>query len=104
KELIMKMIEYLLSDEVQMEKSKQGETSILVNPDVQAVFGEGKPEISDKHLESLFANGYATGPDNPAKYGSIPWGEFQEFANSGKDVNEYLRQYEEEMEELVKQQ
>ncbi|GIN74872.1 hypothetical protein J14TS2_53470 [Bacillus sp. J14TS2] len=104
KELIMEMIAYLLSDEVQMEKSKQGTTSILVNPDVQAAFGEGKPEISDKHLQALFENGYATGPDNPAKYGSIPWGEFEEFANSGKDVNEYLRQYEEQMTELVERQ
>ncbi|WP_062105758.1 ABC transporter substrate-binding protein [Bacillus niameyensis] len=104
KEIIMEMISYLLSEEVQIEKSKEGQSSILVSPDVQAAFGENKPEWEGKNLDALFKYGYAVGPEKPAKYGSIPWGEFQEFANSGMDVNEYLRVYQEKMEELVRKQ
>ena len=103
KEVAMKLIEYLLSDEVQMEKSKKGEPSILVNPEVHAVFGQDVPEFQGKNVEALFKYEYATGPEKRPKYNIIPWAEFQEFANSGMDVNEYLRVYQEEIEEWIRQ-
>lgn len=103
KEVVMKLIEYLLSDEVQMEKSKKGQPSVLVNPEIHAVFGEDVPELQGKNIEALFKYEYATGPEKRPKYNIIPWAEFQEFANSGLTVNEYLRVYQEKVEEAIRQ-
>lgn len=103
KEVALKLIEYLLSDEVQMEESRKGSPSILVNPEVHAVFGEDVPGLQGKNVDALFKYEYATGPEKAPKYNIIPWAEFQEFANSGMGVNEYLRVYQEKVEEQIRQ-
>ncbi|KRG12942.1 ABC transporter substrate-binding protein [Lederbergia galactosidilytica] len=105
KEIVLEMIDYLLSDEVQMERSKQGGASVLVNPDIHKAFAEEKEELVGKNLESLFKNEYATGPEKSAKLGGgVLWTLPVEFANSNKDINEFLRIIQEEEEELVRQQ
>ncbi|GHH97810.1 ABC transporter substrate-binding protein [Neobacillus kokaensis] len=105
KELALKILAYLFSDEVQMEKSKLGEPSPLVNPEVHKVFAENKPEFHDKNLQSLFLHKYATGPDKKAKYGDgVLWTAPIEYVNSGKDINEFLRILQEKAEQSVKEQ
>ncbi|MEH7275052.1 ABC transporter substrate-binding protein [Neobacillus vireti] len=103
KEAALEVIEYLFSDEVQMEMSKNGGASPLVNPDVHAVFAENKPEFHEKNLESLFIHQYATGPEKSAKYGDgVLWTAPIEYVNSGKDINEFLRILQEKAEENVR--
>ncbi|MEK3890007.1 ABC transporter substrate-binding protein [Bacillus sp. FSL K6-3431] len=105
KEIVLEMIEYLLSDEVQIEKSKQGGASILKDPEIHAVYGEEKPEFKGKNLASLFKNEYSTGPDKSPKYGDgVYWEAPIKFVNSGKDINEFLRILQEEAEASVKSQ
>lgn len=105
KEAALKVIEYLFSDEIQMEKSKNGSASPLVNPDVHAVFAENKPEFQGKNLESLFIHQFATGPEKSAKYGDgVLWTAPIEYVNSGKDINEFLRILQEKAEEEVRKQ
>lgn len=105
KEEIFKIIEYLLSDEYQTEVSKEGGASVLVSDEVNDVFAENKPEFSDKNLESLFMYPYATGPDRSYKYG-VPglWTLPIDFVESGKDVNDFLREFQEQGEEYVREQ
>jgi len=109
KEEILKIIDYVLSDEVQMELSKEGDVeggaSVLVNPDIHEVFGEYNEAYADKHLPALFEYEYAVGPEKRAKYSddvisSAP----EEFIESGKDINEFLRILQEEAEENVRSQ
>lgn len=105
KELVLEMIEFLLSDEVQIEKSKQGGASVLKDPKIHEVYGEDKPEFEGKNIPSLFKNEYSTGPDKTPKYGDgVYWEAPIKFVNSGKDINEFLRILQEEAEANVKSQ
>ncbi|MDQ0898497.1 ABC transporter substrate-binding protein [Paenibacillus sp. V4I7] len=54
KDLAFQVIAYLLSTEIQIEQSKQGIISPLIDPAVQQVFGQGIQEWKGKHLQSLF--------------------------------------------------
>ncbi|MDQ0888981.1 multiple sugar transport system substrate-binding protein [Paenibacillus sp. V4I9] len=54
KDLAFQVIAYLLSTEFQIELSKQGIISPLIDPAVQQVFGQGIQEWKGKHLQSLF--------------------------------------------------
>ncbi len=104
KEEIMEVIEYLLSDEVQMEKSKQGSPSILVNQDIHDAFGEDNSDFDGKNVESLFKYEYATGPEKSSPYaGGVLWEAPIEYANSGKDINDFLRVLQEEEEENIRE-
>lgn len=98
------IIEYLLSDEYQMQVSKEGQPSVLVNQDIHDVFAEDKAEFADKNLESLFIHGYVTGPERVSKYG-VPntWTIPVDYIESGKDVNEFIRVFQEKGEEYVRE-
>lgn len=105
KEEVLAVIEYLLSDEVQMEKSRDGQASVLVNPDVHAVFGDNNPAFADLNTDSLFVHEYATGPERTSKYGDgVMWSASENFVNSNQDINDYLRELQEIAEENVRQQ
>ncbi|MBO0600591.1 extracellular solute-binding protein [Sporosarcina sp. E16_3] len=103
KEAAMEIIKYLLSDEYQMKVSKAGGASILVSPEIHAVFGVDNPDLDNKNTESLFKNDYATGPAKKARYGDgVLWTAPIKFIESGKDINEFLRILQEEAEENVR--
>ncbi len=55
KDLAFQVIAYLLSEEVQIERAKQGISSPLLSPAVQQAYGQGLPELKGKNLQSLFA-------------------------------------------------
>lgn len=105
KETALAIIDHLLSDEVQMIKSREGVASPLSNPDIHEVFNADIPELQTKHLESLFMHSYATGPSKRARYGDgvIDQAGIR-FANSNMDLNEFLRILQEEAEENVRSQ
>ncbi|MCS7463706.1 extracellular solute-binding protein [Paenibacillus doosanensis] len=62
KDLAFQVIAYLLSPEVQIEMSKQGVMSPLMDPAVQQAYGSSIPEWRGKHVESLFALNSAKPP------------------------------------------
>lgn len=104
KEVVMEMITYLLSDEYQMKASKEGTASVLVKPEINEAFGADKPEFEGKNLESLFKNSYAPGPEKVSDYGVGIWTTPIDYVNSGKDLNEFLRVFQEKGEESVRSQ
>ncbi|MCJ8009406.1 ABC transporter substrate-binding protein [Lederbergia wuyishanensis] len=105
KEIALEILDFIYSDEMQKNRSKDGWASPLVNPDIHAVFAENKPEFLEKNLASMFLHEYATGPAKKAKYGDgVLWTAPIEFVNSGKDINEFLRILQEQAEENVRSQ
>lgn len=104
KEEVMEIIEYLLSDEYQIEVSKSGTPSILVSEEVNSVLGQDKEEFEGKNLDSLFLHEYATGAERTSDYG-IPglWTAPADYINSGQDINEFLRQYHEQGAEYIRE-
>ncbi|MDD9268365.1 ABC transporter substrate-binding protein [Paenibacillus sp. GCM10023248] len=55
KELAFQVLAYLLSEEVQIERAKQGISSPLMTPAVQEAYGQGVQQLKGKSLQSLFA-------------------------------------------------
>lgn len=105
KEIALEIITYLLSDEYQMENSKKGGASVLVNPEIQEAFGSENEKLAGKNTQALFFNDYATGPEKKARYGDgVLWTAPVEFVKSGKDINEFLRILQEQAEENVRSQ
>lgn len=62
KDLAFQVIAYLLSPEVQIEMSKQGVMSPLLDPAVQQAYGQLVPEWRGKRVQSLFALNSAKPP------------------------------------------
>lgn len=105
KEAALDVIEYILSDEIQLENSKQGEPSVLKDDAIHEVFGQDVPELDGKNLESLFINTPATGPEKQSKYSDfVIWKAAVEFMDSNMDINEYIRVLQEEAEESIRSQ
>lgn len=101
----LKILDYLLSEEVQTIKSKEGTASPLQNPEIHSVFLEDKPEYKDKNLESLFLHSYAVGPSKKSLYGDgVITTAGIEYVNSGKDLNEFLRVLQDQVEKNVRSQ
>ncbi|WP_062105905.1 ABC transporter substrate-binding protein [Bacillus niameyensis] len=105
KEIALEIIDYLLSDEVQIIKSKEGVASPLKSQEINDVYNADNPQFNDKNLASLFIHGYATGAPKRSKYGDgvITMAGIN-YVNSGKELNEYLRILQEEAEENVRSQ
>ncbi|MEV5027845.1 ABC transporter substrate-binding protein [Paenibacillus sp. LPE1-1-1.1] len=55
KDLAFQVIQYLLSDEVQEARAKEGIISPLNDSKVQQAFAQNVPQLSDKHTEGIFA-------------------------------------------------
>jgi multiple sugar transport system substrate-binding protein len=55
KDLAFQVLAYLLSEEVQIERAKQGISSPLMSPVVQQAYGQGVQQLKGKNLQSLFA-------------------------------------------------
>lgn len=105
KEVALELIEHLLSDEVQIERSKSGQASVLADDKIHEVFGEDNPDFDGKNVESLFKYEYATGPEKTSKYGdAVLWTAPIEYIESGKDINEFLRVLQEQQEESIREQ
>ncbi|WP_199614073.1 ABC transporter substrate-binding protein [Paenibacillus alkalitolerans] len=55
KDLAFQVIAYLLSEEVQMERAKQGVVSPMNSEQVVQVFGQNVPELQGKSVQNIFA-------------------------------------------------
>lgn len=105
KEIALEIIDHLLSKEVQLALSKEGIASPLADQEIHDAYYESKPELQEKHMASIFMNGYATGLEKRSKYGDgVITMAGIEYVNSGKDINEFLRILQEQAEENVRTQ
>jgi len=103
KEETLEVIAYLLSDEVQTEKSKKGTASILINEDILEVYGDDNEDLKNKNTDSLFMNEYATGLEKYSEHGDGEnWEAPLEWVDSDQDINEFLRELKEELEEFIR--
>jgi multiple sugar transport system substrate-binding protein len=100
KEEAMQVINVVISDEVQMIKSKAGLVTALNNPDIQKAFGSDLKNSAGKHLQSAF-KGRTIGDAPNSKYRQKAEGivrnKFRDFLDNKADVNTLLRQAEEEI-------
>lgn len=55
-DLSFELISYLLSDEYQLENSRNGWITVLNNTDIQSAYGQNIPEFNGKNVQSLFIN------------------------------------------------
>jgi len=98
----MKVIEYLISDEFQMEFSKNGNIPVSANKEIQAAFGSGL--FQDKNQASVFYNPFA-----PVMMKSIYDNDVEkkltqyinQIAGGQIDINTALRQAKEEADLVI---
>lgn len=62
KDLAFQVIAYLLSEEMQIELSKEGIVSPLESQKVQEAFGKNLPQMQGKHVQAIFASKNAMPP------------------------------------------
>lgn len=105
KELALEIIEFLMSDQLQLEEAKTGgHPSVLSSSEIQEAFAQDNPEINEKNIESLFLHENAVGPSKLPQYDDgVLWTSAIEYVNSGRDINEFLRILQEQAEENVRQ-
>jgi multiple sugar transport system substrate-binding protein len=88
----------ILSDEVQMARSKLGNPSVLKNKAILDVFGTENPDLQGKNVKALIPQKYAE-PAIYNKYNSKVVGQlagsFREVILGTKDLNTSLREREE---------
>lgn len=97
KDAAMKVIEYLISDEFQMQFAQNGNMPVSVNKDVQAAYGS--TEYQGKNQTAIFYNEFA-----PVMVKSVFDGDVEkkltqyinDLANGKLDINTLLRQAKEE--------
>lgn len=100
-----RVIEVLLSDEVQTEFSRNSQVSVLKNQNIHKEFGKATPELASKNVIAFTKNKLAL----PSKYGyipvqsaiSIPIDKFIEVMRGEKDINTALREADELMNQLI---
>ncbi|MDF2657560.1 MAG: extracellular solute-binding protein family 1 [Paenibacillus sp.] len=101
KDEAFQVIMEMLSDEVQLEDSRRGIPSTLVNPQIQQVLGQGSPVFSTKNMAALYQ--YPPAPYTPKRKAELPnvpqniqqnllGAAFMEAAKGAKDVNTALRE------------
>nr|WP_275983941.1 extracellular solute-binding protein [Paenibacillus hamazuiensis] len=62
KDLAFRVIDYLLSDEMQIELSKEGIIGPVQTDAVKAAFGQNLPQMKGKNIEAVFYGKYAAAP------------------------------------------
>ncbi len=105
KDEAMKVLEVLFSDEVQMDAvTKTGRISLLNDPKFQEAYGSENPVLKDKHLEAIFMSTPAHAPrfsKHYSKASGILREHFYQYADGEKDINEALRDAEEEINQYI---
>jgi multiple sugar transport system substrate-binding protein len=105
KDQAFQVISYLLSDEVQIELSKDGVVTPLESKAVHQVYGQNLPQLKGKNTQAVFYNKSALPPDpraaNLVSYGVNLGRVFDLILKEGKDVNTALRTVEEESNQKI---
>ncbi|MCJ7840799.1 extracellular solute-binding protein [Lederbergia sp. NSJ-179] len=105
KEAAFQVLEYLMSEEWQMMRSKKGFATVLDNKEIQEAFCSEVEGLEEKNMQAVFK---LKAVDKPVKVS--PYEEKGEevfdamkFIKEGKDVNTYLRETYDEVNALVKE-
>jgi len=102
KDAAMKVIKYLISDEFQMQASKEGNMPVVTNPEVQAVYGTA--EYSDKNVSAIFHNKFAPVMHKTPYDGDVEKAVTQflnDLALGNIDINTALRQAKEQGDQKI---
>ncbi|GAA3399767.1 ABC transporter substrate-binding protein [Paenibacillus hodogayensis] len=106
KEAAFQVIAYMTSKEIQMDISRSGYVSSLVDPEPQKVFGENLQSLKGKNTEAIFKLQSAPLYKVHA-YDSIVRAELAKALNevlTGKDINSALRDANDRADKLLEQQ
>ncbi|WP_158301922.1 ABC transporter substrate-binding protein [Paenibacillus mesophilus] len=99
----MRVLSVVLSDEVQTDMSKNGRTSIMKDPEIQAAFAQDLAFMKGKNIQAIFktqmANYEATLYDTAANNGLAA--AVKSIVTQGKDVNTALREAEESVNKKI---
>ena len=99
----MRVLAAILSDEVQMDMSRNGRTSIMNSREIQAAFAQNLPFMKDKNIDAIFKTGMttyeATLYDTEAINGLAQ--AVKAVVTQGKDVNTALREAEESVNKKI---
>jgi multiple sugar transport system substrate-binding protein len=99
KEEAFKVVEFVLSDAMQMELSKLGQPTVLVNPEVRKAFGQDFPMIKGKHMEAMYFDPPVApaAPRDPklviVQTNKLAGDTFNNILSGAKDVNTALREF-----------
>lgn len=102
KDAAMKIIKFLISEEFQMEASRQGNMPVLTNPEVQAVYGTA--EYADKNVMAPFYNKFAPVMHKTPYDGDVEKAVTQYLADialGNIDINTALRQAKEQADQKI---
>ncbi|MDQ1909042.1 extracellular solute-binding protein [Paenibacillus sp. GD4] len=97
----------LLSDEVQLQASKEGRPTVLKDEKIHASLGSDHRLFKDKHFKSIFYNKFAAAPPANANLAplvnasSILQTEFFTMIKNGTDINTALRQADEKINQAI---
>jgi len=108
KDEAFKVVANLVSDEVQQQRSKIGEPSVLKNSDIKKTFGSEMPHFNGRNFVAFVSSAPAPMPNSFTKYDAIGIAEmtraFSELTQNKKDINTILREAEENINKAVEAQ
>lgn len=93
KDEALQVLEYLLSEEWQLMRSKKGFATVLDDPEIQKTFSSEVEGLEEKNMQAIFYLDTAEVPKETSLYEEA--GQVLdpiEFIKEGKDVNTYLRE------------
>ncbi|MEF3308498.1 extracellular solute-binding protein [Paenibacillus sp. GYB004] len=109
KEEAFKVIDFVLSDEMQMSASKAGKATVLKNEEIRKAFGQESAKLKGKNTQSFYHNKpVKMSPARDSKLVTVPAvtpvnNAFNAFIQGTKDVNTALRDADEELNKAIEQ-
>jgi multiple sugar transport system substrate-binding protein len=107
KEEAFKVVDFVLSDAMQMELSKLGQPTVLLNPEIRKAFGQDFPMIKGKHMEAMYFDPPVapSAPRDPklvvVQTNKLAGDTFNKVLSGTKDVNTALRELDESLNKAI---
>ncbi|MDB5085373.1 MAG: transporter substrate-binding protein [Bacilli bacterium] len=103
KDAAFQVISYLLSDDVQMQLSKRGFVTPLVNKTIQQAYGQDNTLLKGKNISAIYYDKYATPiqTDSFTYPSNVVGTAFTDMLKNNQDVNTALRQLEDSINKKV---
>ncbi|WP_282936066.1 ABC transporter substrate-binding protein [Paenibacillus sp. RC67] len=109
KEDAFKVIDFILSYEMQLAASKAGKVTVLNNEDVKKAYGQDFAMLKGKNTGALYINKpVKPAPSRDSKLTTVPTASiaskvFNEFIKGTKDINTTLRDFDESLNRAIKE-
>lgn len=108
KDEALRVIAHMLTEEIQTQRSRIGEPSVLKNVELRQTFGADMPHFAGRNFKAFVSSAPAPRPESQTKYDAIAITEiirkFKEHAFQGKDVNTALRDADEAINKAIEAQ